>query len=112
MTPSQVAHLCDIATMREPFDVVLVLILVKAHDTRSAVELIRPFIAKDDAVVGQQNGMSIEEIAETAGADRAPGRRDRAGFEHVPTRRRDSGHSPEKIVVCRRWPHPTRAITR
>ncbi|MFW8745580.1 ketopantoate reductase family protein, partial [Mesorhizobium japonicum] len=50
-------HLCDVATLREPFD--LVFTLVKAYDTRWTVELIRPYLAPDGLVAGLQNGMSL-----------------------------------------------------
>ncbi|MGD9956611.1 MAG: ketopantoate reductase family protein, partial [Candidatus Nanopelagicales bacterium] len=45
-----VLHLCELAGVRERFDVVL--LLVKAYDTRWAVELIKPYVADDGVVVG------------------------------------------------------------
>lgn len=62
-------HVCDVATLTQPFDVVL--ILVKAYDTRWACELIKPHVAADGAVAGVQNGMTGEGIAEIMGAHRA-----------------------------------------
>ena len=62
-------HLCEVATLTEPFDVVL--LLVKAYDTRWACELIKPYVSTDGVVAGVQNGMSGEDIAEVMGRDRA-----------------------------------------
>lgn len=64
-------HLSDVATLREPFDVVLV--LVKAYDTRWAAELMKPLLAEDGVMVGVQNGMTLDDIAEIVGDDRAIG---------------------------------------
>ncbi|MGN6326776.1 ketopantoate reductase family protein [Pseudolysinimonas sp.] len=64
-------HLCDVATLREPFD--LVITLVKAYDTRWAVQLIEPYLAPDGLVAGLQNGMSLDVIADVVGPDRALG---------------------------------------
>lgn len=70
-TEVRVLHLCEVATLREPFDVVLV--LVKAYDTRWACELIRPHVADDGLVVGLQNGMSVDDMADVVGVDRTLG---------------------------------------
>lgn len=64
-----VLHLCELATVTEPFDVVLV--LVKAYDTRWACELIKPYVAADGVVVAVQNGMTGDVVAEVMGDDRA-----------------------------------------
>ena len=64
-------HLCEVATMREKFDIVL--LLVKAYDTRWACELIKPVLADDGVIVGLQNGMSIDDIAATVGVKRTIG---------------------------------------
>lgn len=64
-------HLCEVATFREKFD--LVLLLVKAYDTRWACELIKPLLTDDATVIGVQNGMTLPDIAEIVGADRAVG---------------------------------------
>jgi 2-dehydropantoate 2-reductase len=66
-----VLNLCDVATLRERFDVVF--LLVKAYDTRWACELIRSVLADDGLVVGLQNGMSIDDIAAVVGPERAIG---------------------------------------
>lgn len=64
-----VLHLCEVATIIEPFDVVLV--LVKAYDTRWACELIKPHVAEDGVVVGVQNGMTGGTIVDVMGEARA-----------------------------------------
>ncbi len=66
-----VLHLCEVATLREKFDVVF--LLVKAYDTRWACELIKPLLAADGLVVGLQNGMSIDDIAAVVGPERTIG---------------------------------------
>jgi 2-dehydropantoate 2-reductase len=71
VVPVRVMHLCEVATLREAFDIVLV--LVKAYDTRWAVQLIEPYLAPDALVVGVQNGMTIDAIADVVGADRTMG---------------------------------------
>lgn len=70
-TPVTVHHLCDVATLREPFD--LVFVLVKAYDSRWACELIKPLLAPDSLVVGLQNGMALDDIADVVGSDRTLG---------------------------------------
>jgi 2-dehydropantoate 2-reductase len=70
-TPVSVINLCEVATLREKFDVVLV--LMKAYDTTWATELIKPFVASDGLVVGVQNGMTIDDIARVVGVERTLG---------------------------------------
>ncbi|CAN5483589.1 ketopantoate reductase family protein [soil metagenome] len=64
-------HLCEVATLREPFDVVL--LLVKAYDTRWASELIKPYLAEDGILAGVQNGMTTDVIADVVGSERTMG---------------------------------------
>src|SRR5262245_23877695 len=64
-------HLCQVAEIRQPFDVVF--LVVKAYDTKWATELIKPVLAKDGFVVGLQNGMTHEEIAAIVGRERTIG---------------------------------------
>jgi 2-dehydropantoate 2-reductase len=64
-------HLCEVATLRERFDIVLM--LMKAYDSRWAAELIRPHLASDGVVAGLQNGMSTDAIAAAVGAERTMG---------------------------------------
>ena len=70
-TPVNVIHLCEVATLRKKFDVVLV--LMKAYDTTWATELIKPHLAPDGLVVGVQNGMTVDEIARVVGVERTLG---------------------------------------
>ncbi len=71
VTDVRVMHLCEVATLREPYD--LVFLLVKAYDTRWATELIRPHLAADGALVGLQNGMTLRDIESIVGEERAVG---------------------------------------
>lgn len=64
-------NLCDVATMREPFD--LVFVLVKAYDTRWACELIKPLVKPSGLVVGLQNGMTIDDMSDVVGVERTLG---------------------------------------
>ena len=64
-------HLCDVCTLREPFDVVL--LVMKAYDTRWATQLIAPHLAAGGLVAGVQNGMTIDAIADVVGPERAMG---------------------------------------
>jgi 2-dehydropantoate 2-reductase len=63
--------LFEVATMRQKFD--LVFVLVKAYDTRWACEHIKPLVADDGVVVGLQNGMELDVIADVFGKDRTLG---------------------------------------
>lgn len=71
VVPVEVRDLCDVATFTEDFDVVL--LLMKAYDTRWAAELIAPRVAPDGLVVGVQNGMSTDDIAAAVGPARTMG---------------------------------------
>ncbi len=71
VVPVDVYDLCQVATFVEPFDVVLM--LMKAYDSRWAAELIRPHLAEDGLVVGVQNGMSVDDIAAAVGQRRTMG---------------------------------------
>ena len=64
-------HLCEVATLRERFDVVLM--LMKAYDSRWAAQLIEPHLAGDGILAGVQNGMSTDTIADVVGAERTMG---------------------------------------
>lgn len=64
-------HLCEVATLRERFDVVLM--LMKAYDSRWAAQLIEPHLADDGLIAGVQNGMTTRTIAEVVGAERTMG---------------------------------------
>ncbi len=64
-------HLCQVAEVKKPFD--LVVMVVKAYDTRWAAELIKPVLAPDGLIVGLQNGMTHEDIAAIVGRERTIG---------------------------------------
>lgn len=66
-----VIHLCEVAELRRPFDIVL--LVMKAYDARWATELIAPHIAPDGVVAAVQNGMTAEEVAAVVGPSRAVG---------------------------------------
>jgi 2-dehydropantoate 2-reductase len=69
--PVRAYNLCDVATFTEQFDIVLV--LVKAYDTRWACGLIEPYLKPDGLIVGAQNGMTTDTIAAVAGPQRTIG---------------------------------------
>ncbi|HEX7098160.1 MAG TPA: 2-dehydropantoate 2-reductase N-terminal domain-containing protein [Acidimicrobiia bacterium] len=71
VTPVRAIHLCEVATLREKFDIVFV--VLKAYDTRWGCELIKPVLADDGLVVGLQNGMSIDDIAAAVSPQRTIG---------------------------------------
>jgi 2-dehydropantoate 2-reductase len=71
VTPVRAFHLCEVTTLREAFDVVL--IVVKAYDTRWACELIKPLVKPDGLVVGVQNGMTMDDVASIIGPERTLG---------------------------------------
>jgi len=64
-------HLCQVAELRTKFDVVLM--LMKAYDSRWAAQLIEPYLADDGLMVGVQNGMTAEVVRDVVGADRTVG---------------------------------------
>jgi len=64
-------HLCDVATFTEPFDVVL--LAMKAYDTRWACELIEPHLKPDGMLIGMQNAMAADVIVDVVGAGRTVG---------------------------------------
>lgn len=69
--PVRAFHLCDICTFTEKFDIVL--LLVKAYDTRWASRLIAPYLKADGLLAGVQNGMTTDIIAEVVGPERTIG---------------------------------------
>jgi 2-dehydropantoate 2-reductase len=64
-------HVCEVATLREQFDIVL--IVMKAYDTRWASELIKPYLKSDGLVVGLQNGMTVDDMSQILGPERTLG---------------------------------------
>ena len=71
VTEVRAHHLCEVAELREPFD--LVFTSVKTYDTRWVAELMKPLMRPDSVFVGLQNGMTIDQVAESLGADRTIG---------------------------------------
>jgi 2-dehydropantoate 2-reductase len=69
--PVEARHLCEVAEIKQPFDVVLM--LMKAYDTRWAAELIEPVLADDGLLAGVQNGFTADTIADVVGPGRAIG---------------------------------------
>ena len=70
-TPVRAFNVCEAASLQESFDVVL--IVVKAYDTRWACELIKPLTSPTGLVVGLQNGMTMDDIASIMGPERTLG---------------------------------------
>ncbi len=70
-TPVSAHHICEVAEMRRPFDAVL--LVMKAYDTRWACELIKPLLHEGSFVVGVQNGMTADVIADVVGPERTVG---------------------------------------
>lgn len=70
-TQVAVHHLCEVAELRGSFD--LVFVLVKAYDTRWACELIKPLLSDSSLVIGVQNGMTVQDIADVVGPERTLG---------------------------------------
>ncbi len=64
-------HLCEVCTLREKFDVVLV--VTKAYDARWSSQLIEPWLKDDGLLVAVQNGMTAETVAEIVGPERTLG---------------------------------------
>jgi 2-dehydropantoate 2-reductase len=64
-------NLCDVCTFTHQFDVVL--LLMKAYDSRWACQLIEPYLKADGLVAGVQNGMTTDVIAEVVGPQRTMG---------------------------------------
>jgi len=69
--PVRAYHLCDLADANETFDVVL--LAAKSYDTRWLTELIAPYLAPNGVMVGLQNGMNDDAIADIVGRGRTLG---------------------------------------
>lgn len=66
-----VIHLAEVAELRRPFDVVLM--LMKAYDSRWAAQLIEPYLASDGLLVAVQNGMTARTVESVVGPHRTIG---------------------------------------
>lgn len=64
-------HLCDVCTLSEKFDVVL--LTCKAYDSRWLTEFIKPYLADDGLIIAVQNCMTAEMLAEIVGPERTVG---------------------------------------
>lgn len=71
VTPVEALHVCQVAELREPFDIVFT--SVKTYDTRWVCELIKPVLREDSLVIGLQNGMTIDAVSEIVGRPRTGG---------------------------------------
>lgn len=76
-TPVNVFHFCQVAELRQPFDIVFV--SVKTYDTRWVSELIKPLLHEASVIVGLQNGMTIDDVADIVGLARGVPHRCRLG---------------------------------
>lgn len=64
-------HLYEIAELKHEFDVVLM--VMKAYDSRWAAHLIEPYLAADGLMVGVQNGMTARTVEQVVGRHRTIG---------------------------------------
>ena len=70
-TAVRALHLCDLASTALEFDIVF--LAVKSNDHRWMAEYIKPHLKPDGIVVGTQNGMNDDSIAEIIGRGRTLG---------------------------------------
>ena len=70
-TELRIHHLCEVAELRRPFD--LVYVVTKAYDARWHCELIEPLLAPEGLAVGVQNGMTLDDMADVFGPERTFG---------------------------------------
>ena len=64
-------HLCELCTLHETFDIVL--LAMKAYDTRWSCEMIKPHLASNGMLIGMQNAMTAGTISEVVGPERTIG---------------------------------------
>jgi len=69
--PVRVFNLCEVCTLNDQFDIVL--LLMKAYDTRWACQLIEPYLKNNGLVVAVQNGMTTDTVADIVGTERTMG---------------------------------------
>jgi 2-dehydropantoate 2-reductase len=58
-------HMCDVCSLGEKYNVVF--LTVKAFDARWMAEFIKPYLTDDGLLIGIQNGMTANDIAEIVG---------------------------------------------
>jgi 2-dehydropantoate 2-reductase len=64
-------HLYEVAELKHEFDVVLM--VMKAYDSRWAAQLMEPYLAADGLMVGVQNGMTARTVEQVVGQHRTIG---------------------------------------
>jgi 2-dehydropantoate 2-reductase len=64
-------HLCELCTLNETFDIVL--LAMKAYDTRWSCEMIKPHLASNGMLIGMQNAMTAGTISDVVGPERTIG---------------------------------------
>ncbi|HWI15817.1 MAG TPA: 2-dehydropantoate 2-reductase N-terminal domain-containing protein [Burkholderiales bacterium] len=69
--PVRAYHLCDLASAKLEFDVVV--LASKSNDHRWLAEFIQPYLKRSGVVLGAQNGMNDDSIAAVLGRDRVMG---------------------------------------
>jgi len=69
--PVRVVHLGDVCTLHDEFEIVF--LAFKAYDTAWACHFIEPYLAPNGLLVGTQNAMTADLIAEIFGPDRTLG---------------------------------------
>ncbi len=69
--PVRAFNLCGVCTFTEMFDVVL--LLMKAYDSRRASQLIERYLKSDGLLVGVQKGMTTDFIVGVVGPERTLG---------------------------------------
>jgi 2-dehydropantoate 2-reductase len=67
-TQVRASHLCDMCTVKEQFDIVL--LTAKSYDTHWMVHFIEPYLKRDGVLVSIQNSLNDEWIAPIIGYER------------------------------------------
>ncbi|MCR2810722.1 MULTISPECIES: 2-dehydropantoate 2-reductase [unclassified Microbacterium] len=67
----RVINLCEVAEVKTQFDVVLM--VMKAYDSRWAAQLLEPHLVADGLMAGVQNGMTARVVEDVVGAERTLG---------------------------------------
>ena len=68
---ARAVHLGELCALGETFDVVL--LTSKAYDARWLAEFIKPYLADDGLLIGVQNGITAEMLADVVGVERTAG---------------------------------------